>query len=239
MATKTRDSPSRRRRPPGAMAARRPRDRQPGRCRAIPWPGQRSRRWRSAPRSPAPAEAARRLVLRWLRSCRSRLDAGFSRLPDADNGFANLGASFPWLMDADGCDDAAFGSADDPHLLRSPTLPAPRARRRYTRLVLIAGYLMVWWPPLAFAGVGVLVQSRAGCPSPAAIAALGIAGLYQFSNFKEACLVRAASLRHPVLALGNRRCASCARCRTGRLVPRRLQALMLVMFAVGTMNIFW
>jgi predicted metal-binding membrane protein len=103
---------------------------------------------------------------------------------------------------------------------------------------------MVWVAAsAAFAGVGVLVQSRAGAPVTgyAAIAALGIAGLYQFSGLKDACLKKC---RNPfavlfsrwsnrplrILRLGAEQGVWCLGC---------CWALMLVMFAVGTMNIFW
>jgi predicted metal-binding membrane protein len=111
-------------------------------------------------------------------------------------------------------------------------------------LILVAGYLMVWIAAsAAFAGVGVLVQSRPGAPVAGyvAIAALGIAGVYQFSSLKEACLKKC---RNPfailfsrwssrplgILRLGAEQGVWCLGC---------CWALMLVMFAVGTMNIFW
>jgi predicted metal-binding membrane protein len=75
----------------------------------------------------------------------------------------------------------------------------------------------------------------------AASAALAFAGLYQFSNLKEACLKKC---RNPfavlfsnwsnrparVFALGLRQGIWCLGC---------CWALMLVMFAVGVMNVFW
>jgi predicted metal-binding membrane protein len=111
-------------------------------------------------------------------------------------------------------------------------------------LILIAGYLMVWvGASAAFAGVSVLVQSRTGASVTdyAAVAALGIAGLYQFSGLKEACLKKCrspfailfsrwSSRPLPILRLGAEQGVWCLGC---------CWALMLVMFAVGTMNIFW
>src|SRR4051812_25432796 len=71
-------------------------------------------------------------------------------------------------------------------------------------LVLIAGYLAVWIAASAiFAGLGVLLQSRIGAPVAgyAAVAALGVAGLYQFSGLKEACLKKC---RNPFAILFSR-----------------------------------
>ena len=103
---------------------------------------------------------------------------------------------------------------------------------------------MVWVAAsAAFAGVSVLVQSRAGAPVTgyAAVAALGIAGLYQFSGLKEACLKKC---RNPFAILFSRWSS-----RPSRIFRLGVEqgvwclgccwALMLVMFAVGTMNIFW
>ena len=111
-------------------------------------------------------------------------------------------------------------------------------------LVLVAGYLTVWVLAAAgFAAVSVLVQATTGAPVSgyAAIAALGIAGLYQFSSLKEACLKKC---RNPFAVLFSR--WSSAPLRVLRLGAEQgvwclgcCWALMLVMFAVGTMNIFW
>ena len=111
-------------------------------------------------------------------------------------------------------------------------------------LILVAGYLMVWVvASAAFAAVSVLVQSRAGAPviGYAAVAALGVAGLYQFSGLKEACLKKC---RNPFAILFSRWSS-----RPSRIFRLGVEqgvwclgccwALMLVMFAVGTMNIFW
>ena len=114
-------------------------------------------------------------------------------------------------------------------------------------LVLLAGYLGVWLlAALGFAGLTVALQSYRGAALDPVIglagaAALGLAGLYQFSGLKEACLKKC---RNPfailfarwtvrpagVLRLGVEQGVWCLGC---------CWALMLVMFAVGVMNIFW
>ena len=111
-------------------------------------------------------------------------------------------------------------------------------------LVLVAGYLLVWvTASAAFAGAGVLVQASAGVPITgyAAVAALAVAGLYQFSGLKDACLEKCrnpfailfsrwSSRPRAILRLGAEQGLWCLGC---------CWALMLVMFAVGTMNVFW
>ena len=113
-------------------------------------------------------------------------------------------------------------------------------------LVLVAGYLTVW--VLAAAGFrrpdGVLVQATTAVARQRLCRArrgARLAGLYQFSSLKEACLKKcrnpfsilfsrwsSAPLR--ILRLGAEQGVWCLGC---------CWALMLVMFAVGTMNIFW
>lgn len=110
-------------------------------------------------------------------------------------------------------------------------------------LVLVAGYLAVWLvASAAFAGVSLMAQISIGVLAAfAAPAALGIAGLYQFSALKQACLdkcrnpfailfSRWSSRPARILRLGAEQGVWCLGC---------CWALMLVMFAVGTMNIFW
>jgi predicted metal-binding membrane protein len=76
---------------------------------------------------------------------------------------------------------------------------------------------------------------------PSAAAALGIAGLYQFSGLKQACLEKCrnpfavlfsrwSSKPSRILRLGAEQGVWCLGC---------CWALMLVMFAVGVMNVFW
>jgi predicted metal-binding membrane protein len=114
-----------------------------------------------------------------------------------------------------------------------------------TPLVLAGGYLSVW---LGFAVAASLLQIVLVSSAPAAAASgtlapaiLLAAGFYQFSSLKHACLRKC---QHPftflllnwsteprgVFALGLRQGSYCLGC---------CWALMLVMFAVGTMNIVW
>jgi len=115
-------------------------------------------------------------------------------------------------------------------------------------LVLVAGYLAVWLAAsLAFAALTTAVGSLAGgvisapVTGTAAALALGIAGLYQFSGLKEACLkkcrrpfsilfARWSTRPAKVFRLGVEQGVWCVGC---------CWALMLVMFAVGLMNLFW
>jgi predicted metal-binding membrane protein len=110
-------------------------------------------------------------------------------------------------------------------------------------LVLVAGYLVVWIAAaVAFAGPSFVIQTNAGALAKfAAPAALGIAGLYQFSRLKEACLKKC---RHPFAILFSRWSSRPARifrlgAEQGVWCLGCCWALMLVMFAVGVMNIFW
>jgi predicted metal-binding membrane protein len=116
-------------------------------------------------------------------------------------------------------------------------------------LVLVAGYLCVWLlASAAFAALTLALRAHAPVArsldpvaGAAAAAALAVAGLYQFSGMKEACLKRCRN-PFPVLfaswsdrparifRLGLAQGAWCLGC---------CWALMLVMFAVGIMNLFW
>lgn len=116
-------------------------------------------------------------------------------------------------------------------------------------LVLVTGYLTTWLGAsvafgaltlavYAFAGSGWMLDPAVGI---AGAAALLVAGLYQFSGLKQACLEKC---RNPfsilfanwsakpdrIFQLGVEQGAWCLGC---------CWALMLVMFAVGAMNIFW
>ena len=138
-------------------------------------------------------------------------------------------------------------------MLRTYCEIADTARRRglpvIHPLVLVAGYLTIWaLAAVGFAAAGLAVQAAAASSSPAspvigiaAALALAIAGGYQFSGLKEACLKKCrnpfATLftnwsTHPVsvFRLGLRQGLWCLGC---------CWALMLVMFAVGLMNVFW
>jgi predicted metal-binding membrane protein len=116
-------------------------------------------------------------------------------------------------------------------------------------LVLVAGYLCIWLAASAlFAALtlGVHVFASSGqvldpVVGVAGALALLIAGLYQFSGLKEACLTKC---RNPFATLFAKWSA-----KAGRIFQLGLEqglwclgccwALMLVMFAVGAMNIFW
>ena len=116
-------------------------------------------------------------------------------------------------------------------------------------LVLVAGYLCIWLAGSAlfaaltlgvhaFASSGQVLDPVVGV---AGAQALLIAGLYQFSGLKEACLTKC---RNPFAILFANWSA-----KPGRIFQLGLEqglwcvgccwALMLVMFAVGAMNIFW
>ncbi|MBZ9740559.1 MULTISPECIES: DUF2182 domain-containing protein [unclassified Mesorhizobium] len=116
-------------------------------------------------------------------------------------------------------------------------------------LVLVAGYLSVWFAAsMLFAALTLAVHALAGSGGMfdpvlgvAGALALLLAGLYQFSGLKDACLKKC---RNPfsilfsnwsarptrVFRLGVAQGIWCLGC---------CWALMLVMFAVGVMNIFW
>lgn len=116
-------------------------------------------------------------------------------------------------------------------------------------LVLVAGYLVAWLAAsVAFAALTLAVYGFAAAEQVldpvvglAGAVALAIAGLYQFSGLKQACLKKC---RNPfsilfanwsaqpwrIFRLGLQQGVWCLGC---------CWALMLVMFAVGAMNIFW
>ena len=116
-------------------------------------------------------------------------------------------------------------------------------------LVLVAGYLAVWLAASAgFAALTLAVHALAparGALAPAAglagAAALSVAGAWQFSGLKHACLTRCrnpfsvlfgrwSSRPAQILRLGAEQGLWCLGC---------CWALMLVMFSVGVMNLFW
>ncbi len=115
-------------------------------------------------------------------------------------------------------------------------------------LVLVGGYLGVWAAASAgFAALAMIAaaQGADGTRTPATglfgAGALAIAGLYQFSGLKEACLkkcrrpftilfARWSTKPAAILKLGAQQGLWCLGC---------CWALMLVMFAAGLMNIFW
>lgn len=116
-------------------------------------------------------------------------------------------------------------------------------------LILAAGYLCTWLVASAgfatltlavrtFASSGRLLDPVTGF---AAAVALLVAGLYQFSSLKQACLTKC---RNPFATLFSNRSAEPSRIfrlglEQGLWCLGCCWALMLVMFAVGTMNVFW
>ena len=126
---------------------------------------------------------------------------------------------------------------------------AAKGRRIVSPLVLASGYLSIWsafalgatalqWGLGAFgafSGSGAILTGGIG------IAVLAVAGLYQFTDQKAACLTKCAhpfpflfanwtEHRSGVFALGVQQGLYCLGC---------CWALMLVMFAVGVMNVVW
>lgn len=124
---------------------------------------------------------------------------------------------------------------------------AAKGERVVHPFVLVAGYVAVWLAAsLAFALLAQAVQIATGSAvaplrGGAAAAALVIAGIYQFSGWKDACLKKC---RNPFNILFARWAV-----RPSRIFILGLEqgiwclgccwALMLVMFAVGVMNVFW
>jgi len=124
-----------------------------------------------------------------------------------------------------------------------------KAMRAAHPLFLLAGYLTVWALVAAIFAATTLVLKMTGATGAYAYpvqgiftpAALALAGIYQFTNLKQACLTKC---RNPfstlfgkwsdrparVFRLGMEEGLFCAGC---------CWALMLVMFAVGMMNVFW
>ncbi|MDQ6432892.1 DUF2182 domain-containing protein [Mesorhizobium sp. LHD-90] len=115
-------------------------------------------------------------------------------------------------------------------------------------LVLVAGYLSVWLAAsigfaaldLAFRALFSAEPFAVASPFVAAVL-LGIAGLYQFSALKEACLKK-CRMPFPILfSRWSTRPAAIFRLGVdeGLWCFGCCWALMLVMFCVGVMNIFW
>jgi predicted metal-binding membrane protein len=126
---------------------------------------------------------------------------------------------------------------------------AVKGERAVHPLVLVSGYLAVWAvASLCFAALTIAFQWPAnvgGSPPTRHFAIAGavliLAGLYQFSGLKEACLkkcrnpfsilfARWTTSRRGIFRLGAEQGLWCLGC---------CWALMLVMFAVGVMNVFW
>ena len=116
-------------------------------------------------------------------------------------------------------------------------------------LVLVGGYLTIWLAAsIAFAAMTLAVRSIAPegrlldpISGLAGAAALAIAGIYQFSNLKQACLTRCRNPFSTLFARWSDRPARIFRLglEQGVWCLGCCWALMLVMFAVGVTNIFW
>jgi predicted metal-binding membrane protein len=126
---------------------------------------------------------------------------------------------------------------------------ARKSERIVSPFVLAAGYAVVWFGFSAFAALGQIGLTRAtlldrsmASASPLLSGAIFLfAGIYQFSALKDACLTQC---RHPfpvfftnwattpagVFKLGVKQGLYCVGC---------CWAMMLLMFAVGLMNIVW
>jgi predicted metal-binding membrane protein len=126
---------------------------------------------------------------------------------------------------------------------------ARKGERVVSPVVLIAGYALVWF---GFAAVPALLQvalTRAALLDPAMASTSALfsgavfvaAGAYQFSALKHACVTRCqqpfpfffanwSDRPRDVLRLGVRQGFYCLGC---------CWAMMLVMFAVGVMNVIW
>src|ERR1035437_9749848 len=115
--------------------------------------------------------------------------------------------------------------------------------------VIAAGYTVVWFGFAAAATLAQFVLTRAALIDPSMASASGLfsgaifigAGIYQFSALKHACLTQCqhpfpfffanwATTPRGVFRLGVRQGLYCLGC---------CWAMMLVMFAVGVMNVIW
>lgn len=110
-------------------------------------------------------------------------------------------------------------------------------------LVLTAGYLAAWLGfCVAAAALQVALGRAAWLASPwLGAAVLAIAGLYQFSAFKAACLAKCRSPMPYFFANWSDRAAGVFRmgAEQGMVCIACCWALMLVMFASGLMNLAW
>ena len=126
---------------------------------------------------------------------------------------------------------------------------AAKGEMAVSPLVLVAGYLATWFTAsVVFAAATVMLYTLssgsplAGPVTPIAAAlSLAVAGLYQFSHFKEACLEKCRNPFAILFANWSTRPSSIFRlgAAQGLWCLGCCWALMLVMFAVGIMNIFW
>lgn len=116
-------------------------------------------------------------------------------------------------------------------------------------VVLLAGYLSAWALMAAvFAGLA-LTLNLAGATTAfsypikgfLAPVAISVAGIYQFTAFRNACLEKCRNPFSTLFAQWNNRARTIfvLGIRQGAYCVGCCWALMLVMFVVGTMNIFW
>lgn len=116
-------------------------------------------------------------------------------------------------------------------------------------LVLVAGYLSVWLGASATFAALTLAAHAFGSPDGmldpfvgiAGALALLTAGLYQFSGLKEACLTKCKNPFSILFANWSARPVGIFRLgvKQGLWCLGCCWALMMVMFAVGVMNVFW
>ncbi|MEQ8481469.1 MAG: DUF2182 domain-containing protein [Hoeflea sp.] len=115
-------------------------------------------------------------------------------------------------------------------------------------LMLTAGYLAVWsLAALLFAALHLALSAIAGtggaAPLQGAVAGaiLVVAGLYQFSSLKEACLRKCRNPFTTLFARWQTRAAGVFRLgmEQGLWCLGCCWALMLIMLAVGSMNVIW
>ncbi|MCT8974095.1 DUF2182 domain-containing protein [Microbaculum marinisediminis] len=126
---------------------------------------------------------------------------------------------------------------------------AEKGRRVVSPVVLALGYLTIWSTFAVFATglewvlgyIGAVSTTGAIATTGLSIAVLAGAGIYQFTNQKAACLIKCSNPFPFLFANWTERAGGVFRLglREGLHCLACCWALMLVMFAVGTMNIVW
>jgi len=125
---------------------------------------------------------------------------------------------------------------------------AAKRERVVATPVLVLGYLAAWLAVSLVFALGTVVLARvgaggtpAGLPPALAASALAVAGLYQFSSLRAACLKRCRNPFATLFARWSTRPAAIFRLgvEQGVWCVGCCWALMLVMFVVGVMNPFW
>jgi predicted metal-binding membrane protein len=184
----------------------------------------------------------------WLATAICRPTLGTATLPGMASGTWDLAASALVLLMWCAMVLAMMLPSAGPMILTYAQI-ADTAARKAEPVVLAAGYLAVW---LGFALVATVLQgalAAAGVVDPAMSSVSGLfsgavllgAGLYQFSPLKHACLTACqrpfpfffahwTTLPGKLFRLGLRQGLYCLGC---------CWAMMLVMFAVGLMNVAW